>query len=45
MTSDTVTGLLALLGIGQLHSRPHVSSDNPYSEAQFKTLKPDFRSW
>jgi hypothetical protein len=26
------------------HSRPHVSDDNPYSEAQFKTLKyqPDF---
>ena len=22
-----------------LHSRPHVSNDNPYSEAQFKTLK------
>jgi len=39
MTSNTVTGLLALLGIGQSHSRPHVSNDNPYSEAQFKTLK------
>ena len=39
MTSDTVTGLLALLGIDQSHSRPHVSDDNPYSEAQFKTLK------
>jgi putative transposase len=26
------------------HSRPHVSDDNPFSEAQFKTLKyrPDF---
>jgi putative transposase len=26
------------------HSRPHVSNDNPYSEAQFKTLKyrPEF---
>jgi len=26
------------------HSRPHVSNDNPYSEASFKTLKyrPDF---
>lgn len=21
------------------HSRPHVSDDNPYSEAEFKTLK------
>jgi putative transposase len=39
MTSSTVTGLLALLGIDQSHSRPHVSNDNPYSEAQFKTLK------
>ena len=39
MTSNTVTGLLALLGIDQSHSRPHVSNDNPYSEAQFKTLK------
>jgi putative transposase len=39
MTSGTVTGLLALLGIDQSHSRPHVSNDNPYSEAHFKTLK------
>ncbi|MFB9832676.1 transposase [Actinoallomurus acaciae] len=39
MTSNTVTGLLAPLGIDQSHSRPHVSNDNPYSEAQFKTLK------
>jgi putative transposase len=39
MTSNTVTGLLALLGIDQSHSRPRVSNDNPYSEAQFKTLK------
>jgi putative transposase len=39
MTSNTVAGLLATLGIGQSHSRPHVSNDNPYSEAQFKTLK------
>jgi putative transposase len=39
MTSNTVTGLLATLGIDQTHSRPHVSNDNPYSEAQFKTLK------
>ena len=36
--------LLADLGITQSHSRPHVSNDNPFSEAQFKTLKyrPDF---
>ena len=39
MTSNTVAGLLAPLGIDQSHSRPHVSNDNPYSEAQFKTLK------
>lgn len=39
MTSNTVTGLLAQLGIDQSHSRPRVSNDNPYSEAQFKTLK------
>jgi putative transposase len=32
-------GLLALLGIDQSHSRPHVSKDNPYSEAHFKTFK------
>ena len=39
MTSNTVAGLYAMLGIDQSHSRPHVSNDNPYSEAQFKTLK------
>jgi len=39
MTSNTVAGLLAILGIEQSHSRPHVSDDNPYSESQFKTLK------
>jgi putative transposase len=39
MTSNTVVGLYARLGIDQSHSRPHVSNDNPYSEAQFKTLK------
>jgi putative transposase len=27
------------LGVTRSHSRPHVSDDNPYSEAQFKTLK------
>ena len=25
--------------VGRTHSRPHVSNDNPFSEAQFKTLK------
>jgi putative transposase len=39
MTSNTVAGLLATLQIDQSHSRPHVSNDNPYSEANFKTLK------
>ncbi len=34
MTSKTVALLLADLGITQSHSRPHVSNDNPYSEAQ-----------
>jgi len=39
MTSRTVSQLLCDLGVLQSHSRPHVSNDNPYSEAQFKTLK------
>jgi putative transposase len=39
MTSNPVTELLTFLGVGRSHSRPHVSNDNPYSEAQFKTLK------
>ena len=39
MTSKPVTFLLADLGVTKTHSRPHVSNDNPFSEAQFKTLK------
>jgi putative transposase len=39
MTSRPVAFLLADLGVTKTHSRPHVSNDNPYSEAQFKTLK------
>lgn len=39
MTSKPVAFLLADLGIAKTHSRPHVSNDNPYSEAGFKTLK------
>ncbi len=39
MTSNQVAELLTFLGIKRSHSRPHVSNDNPYSEAQFKTLK------
>jgi putative transposase len=44
MTSKTVALLLADLGVTKTHSRPHVSNDNPYSEAQFKTMKyrPDY---
>lgn len=44
MTSKTVALMLADMGVLKTHSRPHVSNDNPYSEAQFKTLKyrPDF---
>ena len=44
MRSKPVALLLADLGVTTSHSRPHVSDDNPYSEAQFKTLKyqPDF---
>lgn len=44
MKSKTVALLLADLGVTKTHSRPHVSDDNPYSEAQFKTLKyrPEF---
>jgi transposase InsO family protein len=39
MTSKTVSQLLSDLNITRSHSRPHVSNDNPYSEAAFKTLK------
>jgi putative transposase len=44
MKSKPVAFLLADLGVTKTHSRPHTSDDNPYSEAQFKTLKyrPDF---
>jgi putative transposase len=39
MTSKPVAFLLADLGITRSHSRPYTSTDNPYSEAHFKTLK------
>lgn len=44
MKSKPVALLLADLGVTKTHSRPHVSDDNPFSEAQFRTLKyrPDF---
>ena len=39
MKSKCVAELMADMGVTKTHSRPHVSNDNPYSEAQFKTLK------
>jgi putative transposase len=39
MTSKTLTQLFMDMGVTKSRSRPHVSNDNPYSEAQFKTLK------
>lgn len=44
MKSDTLAQLLATLGVQRSFSRPHVSDDNAFSEAQFKTMKyqPDY---
>src|SRR4051812_44205791 len=44
MTSKPVSEMMIDLGMCRSHSRPRCSNDNPYSEAQFKTLKyvPDF---
>lgn len=44
MKAKSLALTFADLGISKSHSRPHVSNDNPYSEAQFKTLKyrPEF---
>jgi len=44
MRSKPVAFLLADLGVTKTHSRPYTSSDNPYSESNFKTLKyrPEF---
>jgi putative transposase len=44
MTSKSLALLLSDLGVTKSHSRPRVSNDNPYSEAQFKTMKyrPDY---
>jgi len=43
-TSKTVAELYADLGVTKSFSRPHTSNDNPFSEAQFKTMKyrPEF---
>ena len=44
MKSIPVAHLLEQLGVAKSHSRPYVSNDNPFSEAQFKTMKyqPDY---
>jgi putative transposase len=44
MIAKSVAVLMADLGVVKSHSRPHVSDANPFSEAQFKTLKyrPDY---
>lgn len=39
MTAKSLALMLADLGVVKTHSRPHVSDDNPFSEAQFKTMK------
>jgi len=39
MRSKTVAQLYIDLGVAKSHSRPYTSSDNPYSESQFKTMK------
>lgn len=39
MTSKTLAQFYADLGVTKSRSRPHASNDNPFSEAQFKTLK------
>ena len=44
MTSKPLASLLVDLDIRRTHNRPRTSNDNPYSEAQFKTMKylPDY---
>jgi putative transposase len=44
MKGKPLSQLLLDLGITGSHSRPHTSDDNPFSEAQFKTMKyrPDY---
>jgi len=39
MTAKSMAQLLTDLGIEQSHSRPYTPDDNPFSEAQFKTMK------
>jgi putative transposase len=44
MIAKSMGQLLIDLGVDQSHSRPHTSNDNPFSEAQFRTMKyrPDY---
>ena len=44
MRGKPLSQLLSELGITSSHNRPHTSNDNPFSEAQFKTMKyhPDY---
>jgi putative transposase len=44
MKSQSVSDLLEKLGVNRSHSRPRVSNDNPFSEANFRTMKycPEF---
>lgn len=44
MRATSVVQLLEKLGVDRSHSRPYTSDDNPFSEAQFKTMKyrPDY---
>lgn len=39
MVAKSVASLLSDLGVTKTHSRPHVSNDNPFIEAHFKTAK------
>ncbi len=38
MIAQSLMQLYSELGITPSHSRPHVSNDNPYSKAHFKTI-------
>jgi putative transposase len=44
MICKTLGQLLIDLGVSKSHARPHTPNDNPFSEAQFKTMKyrPDY---
>ncbi len=44
MIAKSLALLLSDLGVTKSHARPHVPNDNPYSEAQYKTMKyrPDY---